>query len=110
MPAGDEFRSWEPRELGLPRALLIAILLVAAVTAFGVWISSSFGPKAAPSAIQVVHVTLAQLPQPAPPAPPAPPKPVPPPPHAAPAATGAAAQTHAGRDSKAAAGAEPGGD
>jgi periplasmic protein TonB len=79
MSAEREFHSWEPRELGLPRALLIAILLVAAIAAIGVWISSSFGPKSAPSAIQAVQVTLAQLPRPAPPAPPVS-KPIPPPP------------------------------
>jgi periplasmic protein TonB len=78
--AEDEFPSWEPRELGLPRALVIAIFLVAAITAACVWISTSLGPKSAPASIQAMRVTLAQLPQPAPPAPVVPPQPIPPPP------------------------------
>jgi TonB family protein len=79
MSAGDEFPSWEPRELGFSRALLLAILLVAAITALGVWMSASFRPRSAPQAIQVTQVTLAQLPKPTPPTPPAPPKVTPPP-------------------------------
>jgi TonB family protein len=77
MSAGDEFPSWEPRELGLPRALLLAILLVAAVTAGYVLIATSLAPKPRLQAIQVMQVTLAQLPKPVPP--PAPPKVTPPP-------------------------------
>ena len=42
MSAGDEFPSWEPRELGFSRALLLAILLVAAITACCVWIVHVF--------------------------------------------------------------------
>ncbi|HEY1856920.1 energy transducer TonB [Acidocella sp.] len=79
MSAGDEVPSWEPRELGFSRALLVAVLLVAAITAVGVWISVSFSPTPAPQAIQVTQVTLAQLPKPAPLAPLVPPKVVPPP-------------------------------
>ncbi|HTJ90808.1 MAG TPA: TonB family protein [Acidocella sp.] len=79
MPAGHEFPSWEPRELGLPRAMLIAILLVGVITAAGVWMSASFSPKPQSPAIQAMQVSLAQLPKPAPPAPPVS-KPIPPPP------------------------------
>jgi periplasmic protein TonB len=80
MSAGNEFPSWEPRELGLPRAFLGAILLLGMITAVCVWISTSVAPKPpAPPAIQTMRVSLAQLPQPAPPARPVA-KPVPPPP------------------------------
>jgi protein TonB len=59
--------------------MLIAILLVGVITAAGVWLSASFGPKPESSAIQAMQVSLAQLPKPAPPAPPVS-KPIPPPP------------------------------
>jgi protein TonB len=59
--------------------MLIAILLVGVITAAGVWLSVSFGPKPESPAIQAMQVSLAQLPKPAPPAPPVS-KPIPPPP------------------------------
>jgi periplasmic protein TonB len=64
MTGDNDLPSWEPRELGLPRATLVAILLAAAITIFGVWLSTTFGQKPVPQAMQV---TLTQLPQPAPP-------------------------------------------
>ena len=78
--ADDEFPTWDPREFGLPQATLVAILLVAGIIAFSIWISTAFGPKPVPQAIQVTQATLTQLPKPTPPPPPKvvpPPKPVP---------------------------------
>ncbi len=60
-----EVPGWEPRELGLPQATLLAILLVAGIVALCVWIATAFGPKPVPQAVQVTQVTLTQLPQPA---------------------------------------------
>jgi len=56
--------NWEPRELGLPRATLVAILLAGVVISFCVWISLPSGQK---SVSQAMRVTLTELPQPAPP-------------------------------------------
>jgi protein TonB len=64
MTGPNGFPSWEPRELGLPRATLFAILLAAAITTFCVLVSSAFRQKPVPEAMRV---TLTQLPQPAPP-------------------------------------------
>jgi periplasmic protein TonB len=64
MTGANGFPSWEPRELGLPRATLVAILLAAAITIFCVLVSTAFRQKPVPQAMQV---TLTQLPQPAPP-------------------------------------------
>jgi periplasmic protein TonB len=78
--AADGLPTWEPREFGLPRATLVAILLVAGIIAFCFWVSTAFGPKPVPQAIQVTQATLTQLPKPTPPPPPKvvpPPKPVP---------------------------------
>ena len=67
MTGDNGLPSWEPRELGLPWATLVAIVLAAAITTCCVWISTVFWPKPLPQALQVTQVTLAQLPQPAPP-------------------------------------------
>ncbi|HVE20862.1 MAG TPA: TonB family protein [Acidocella sp.] len=77
MTGNNGLSSWEPRELGLLRATLAAILLVGVITIFCVWISVTSGQKPVSQAVQV---TLTELPPPAsPPTPkaPLPSKPVP---------------------------------
>jgi protein TonB len=64
MTGNNGLPSWEARELGLPRATLVALLLVAGITTFCVWISMTSGQK---SVSQAMQVTLTSLPQPAPP-------------------------------------------
>lgn len=76
----NDLPDWEPPELGLPQASLVAILLVAAIIALCIWISTDFGPKPLPQTIQVTQATLTQLPPPPTPPPPKvvpPPKPIP---------------------------------
>jgi hypothetical protein len=65
MTGANELPSWEPRELGGLQATFVAIVLVAAIIAFCVWVSTAFGPKPVPEA--VMQVTLAQLTPPPPP-------------------------------------------
>jgi protein TonB len=78
--ADGEFRSWQPPELGLGKAAIAAILLVALIIGFCYFAAISMAPKPVPAAIQVTQATLTQLPKPTPPPPPKvipPPKPVP---------------------------------
>lgn len=71
-------RDWEAPELGLPKATLIALLLVALICAAALWVTLGLKPKTVTQAVQVTQATLTSLPQPKPPPPP-PPKVVPPP-------------------------------
>jgi periplasmic protein TonB len=78
--ADPVFHDWEPRELGLPWATLMAIVLAGAIMAFCYFVSTALGPKAQMQVIQVTRVTLTQLPRPMPPPPPKvvpPPRPIP---------------------------------
>ena len=81
--ADPVFREWEPRELGLAWASLLAVLLAGAIMAFCYFVSTALGPKPQMQVIQVTQVTLAELPSPPPvtelppPLPPPPPKPMP---------------------------------
>lgn len=78
--ADTVFHDWEPREFGLPWAILVAIVLVGAIMGLCYYISTAFGPKAPMQVIQVTQATLTQLPKPTPPPPPKvvpPPKPIP---------------------------------
>jgi protein TonB len=77
---GVNFPTWEPRALGLPKAIALAVLLVAAIIIFCIWTSVGLPPYPQPQTIQVTEATLTQLPQPTPPPPPKvvpPPKPLP---------------------------------
>jgi protein TonB len=76
LPAGP-FRHWEPKELGLPKAAAVSVLLVVAIVAFCLFASGVLPPPPPPPAIQVTQAQLVQLPAPTPPPPP--PKVIPPP-------------------------------
>jgi len=78
--ADDYFPTWEPKGFGLPKATLLAVLLVLSIMALCYWVSTDLGPKPLPQSIQVTQATLTQLPKPTPPPPPKvvpPPKPIP---------------------------------
>jgi protein TonB len=78
--ADGEFPSWDPPELGMGKATLGAILLVAAILGFCYFAAISLAPKPPPVVIQVTQATLTTLPKPTPPPPPKvipPPKPIP---------------------------------
>jgi protein TonB len=73
-------RDWDPGGLGMPQALGLAVLMVAAIVGFLLWAWLQSIPPAVPQAIQVTQATLTQLPKPTPPPPPKvipPPKPLP---------------------------------
>jgi protein TonB len=78
VPAGHP-PSWQPKELGLPRATLLAIVLVALIGGFCFYVSEVMTPPHQPEVIQVTQAQLVQLPTPKPPPPPPPPKVIPPP-------------------------------
>jgi protein TonB len=73
--------TWEPKELGLPRATALAIILVALIGGFCYVAAEDLAPPKQPQVIQVTQAQLVQLPVPKPPPPPPPPPPkvVPPP-------------------------------
>jgi protein TonB len=71
--------SWEPKELGLPRATALAVVLVALIGGFCYFAAEDLVPPHQPQVIQVTQAQLVQLPVPKPPPPPPPPKVVPPP-------------------------------
>lgn len=71
-------KDWAAPEFGLPKATVIAMLLVALITLGVLWVTLGIKPKTVPQAVQVTQATLTSLPQPKPPPPP-PPKVVPPP-------------------------------
>jgi len=78
--ANGEVPHWDPPELGLPQAGLLALAFVALIIAFCYWAAISLTPKPQPVAIQVTQATLTTLPRPTPPPPPKvipPPKPLP---------------------------------
>ncbi len=80
LTADNDFRTWEPREFGLTKAVAVAIILVAGIIAFCFYVSTALGPKPVTPVIQVTQATLTQLPKPTPPPPPKvvpPPKPIP---------------------------------
>jgi protein TonB len=83
--ADPVFREWEPRELGLAWASLLAVVLAGAIMAFCYFVSTALGPKPQMQVIQVTQVSLTELTSPPPvtelppPLPPPPPKMVPPP-------------------------------
>jgi protein TonB len=79
LPTGPN-AAWQPKELGLPKAALMSILLVGLIVAFFLYASDHFFPKPQPPAIQVTQAQLVTLPAPTPPPPPKvvpPPKPLP---------------------------------
>lgn len=78
--ADGEYPSWKPPELGLGRAALGALLLVALIFGFIYWAIVLLPKPAAPVVIQVTQAQLTTLPKPAPPPPPPPPPKVVPPP------------------------------
>ncbi len=74
------FPSWSPKELGLPKAAGLSVLLVVVIAAFFFWASTALAPKPQPAVIQITQAQLVQLPKPTPPPPPKvipPPKPLP---------------------------------
>jgi TonB family protein len=78
-PSGT-LNSWEPKELGIPRATAMSVALVLLICAFSYWASVILAPKPKLQAIQVTQAQLVQLPAPTPPPPPKvvpPPKPLP---------------------------------
>jgi protein TonB len=76
VPAGP---GWQPKELGLPKATALSVLLVAAIVGFLLFAGENFLPKPQPPMIQVTQAQLVTLPTPTPPPPPKviPPKPLP---------------------------------
>ena len=77
--ADGAFPTWEAPELGLTRATISAIVLVALILGFCYYAAVMLAPKPRPVVIQVTQAQLTSLPKPAPPPPPPPPKVVPPP-------------------------------
>ncbi len=77
VPAGP-FPSWQPKELGMPKATGIALLLAALIAGFIFYAIYILTPPKQPEVIQITQAQLTTLPQPTPPPPP-PPKVVPPP-------------------------------
>jgi len=78
-PTGP-FESWDPPELGMPRATAASIALVAVIVAFCYWASVILAPKPKLQPIQVTVAQMVTLPKPTPPPPPKvipPPKPIP---------------------------------
>jgi protein TonB len=78
LPAGPG--RWKPDELGLPKATVIALVLVAVIVAFCLYASGMMAPKPPMQVIQVTQAQLVTLPKPTPPPPPKvvpPPKPLP---------------------------------
>jgi protein TonB len=78
-PTGP-FETWNPPEMGMPRATAASIVLVAVIVAFCYWASVILAPKPKPQPIQVTVAQLVTLPKPTPPPPPKvipPPKPIP---------------------------------
>jgi len=78
-PTGP-FETWQPPEMGMPRATVASIVLVAVIVAFCYWASEILAPKPKLQAIQVTQAQLVTLPKPTPPPPPKvipPPKPLP---------------------------------
>ncbi len=74
------YNAWNPKELGIPRALAVAFCLVLLISAFCYWASVILAPKPQMQPIQVTQAQLVQLPAPTPPPPPKvipPPKPLP---------------------------------
>ncbi len=76
IPVGPS-RPWEPKELGLTKATLLSLVLVAVIIAFCLYASGVLPPPPPPAAIQVTQAQLVTLPTPTPPPPP--PKVIPPP-------------------------------
>ena len=75
-----DFETWNPKELGMPRALAISIVLLGVIVAFCFWASVILAPTPKPAPIQVTVAQLVTLPKPTPPPPPKvvpPPKPLP---------------------------------
>lgn len=85
VPTGPSFgwkpiARWDPEEMGMPRATVVAVALVIAIAGFCYWASVILAPKPKLQPIQVTQAQLVQLPAPTPPPPPKiipPPKPVP---------------------------------
>ncbi len=79
--ADGQYPSWKPPELGLARAAIGALLLVALIFGFIYWAIIVLPKPPQPAVIQVTQAQLTALPKPAPPPPPPPPPPkvVPPP-------------------------------
>lgn len=79
--AEQHFSEWEAPDFGMPRATLLAALIVTGLAAsLCVWFATSPTPQPAAPQIQVTQATLTTLPQPTPPPPPKvvpPPKPIP---------------------------------
>jgi len=79
--AEQHFPEWEAPELGLPRATLLAALMVTGLAgSLCVWFATRPTPQPAAPQIQVTQATLTTLPRPTPPPPPKvvpPPKPIP---------------------------------
>jgi protein TonB len=74
------FPTWNPKELGLPKATAFSVVLVLLIAASFYWASTALAPKPQPAPIQVTQAQLVQLPKPTPPPPPKvipPPKPLP---------------------------------
>jgi len=74
------FPPWAPKELGLTKATLLSLFLVAVILAFCLYASGVLPPPPPPAAIQVTQAQLVTLPTPTPPPPPKvipPPKPLP---------------------------------
>jgi len=77
VPAGP---GWTPKELGLPKATALSVLLVAAIVGSLLFAGENFVPKPKPDVIQITQAQLVSLPKPTPPPPPKvvpPPKPLP---------------------------------
>jgi protein TonB len=71
--------SWQPKELGMPRATGIAILLFVIVAGVCLYAFNVITPPKQPEVIQITQAQLTAVPVPKPPPPPPPPKVVPPP-------------------------------
>ncbi len=78
-PAG-QLSPWQPDELGLPKATMLALLLVALIAGFCIVTMVVLHPPVQPAVIQITQAQLTTLPRPTPPPPPKvipPPKPLP---------------------------------
>jgi periplasmic protein TonB len=78
--ATGHFPTWNPDELGIPKAVAISITFVGLIVLFCVWAAIGLAPKPQLQPIQVTQAQLVQLPAPTPPPPPkviSPPKPLP---------------------------------
>jgi TonB family protein len=68
--ADQYFSDWEAPRFGMPRASLLALVIVVCVVSFFFWLQSELATKPVPPSIQVTQATLTTLPRPTPPPPP----------------------------------------